>query len=54
MRKDVISIRISDGMKDRLQKVGEQENRSVSNVIELAIIEYFRNHGYTDSTEKGK
>jgi len=44
IRTVAFSVRLPEDMKAELEKIAEQEHRSVNNVINLAVQEYIRTH----------
>ena len=46
--KSHISITIDRTVADELRRVGQQERRSLSNLLELAATEYLKHRGSTD------
>ncbi len=42
MKKDILHMKISPDLKERLKRLAEQDNRTLSNLIETILVEYVR------------
>lgn len=49
---EAINLRMAPGMKDLLRRAAENEHRTLSNMLEVLILDYCRIHNLVDA--KGK
>ena len=54
MKNEIVRARVTAEFKKMVDEVAKKENRTTSNIVETALKEYMNNHGYSNSTEKGK
>jgi predicted transcriptional regulator len=54
MRKMIISFQIDERIKTALQKLAEDETRSLSNYVVTALMKHLENHGIDWRKEKPK
>ncbi len=42
MKKEILHMHIDPALKERLKRLAEQDNRTLSNLIETILVEYVR------------